>query len=392
MNLLRLLGVASVAVVLVGCPELAMKGVIKSLASPGNPGSVHVLSGGDRVFKVSWVDPTDKDVASIEIDFSTPFATNQPPAPVSVPLGVQKTRVNVPLNNVWYFITVRAVDKAGNKSPGVTPVDIANFKLPYTAGLKKWQYNYTVPPLPGTENSSYSYVYDGNGNLTQENFFTGYLGPQSSEYDHTYNANGNLIRDDYYPWSGGARQAETSYTTYAYDSNGNLVLQSNFSGTTLTSQNTYEYDGNGNMTRQSYFSTPGTLVGYTTYSYDANGHVITAASTDVLTPANDSSSAYEWDPTTHFISKLTNTQGSTSISEVFSFSAGTLTVSFSSGSSTISFDANGLETGEAELDGTGATTYSSAYQYDITGRQIDSVSYNWVGGTSTASSHQSWTY
>ena len=391
-NLVKLVGVAAVAVTLAGCPELALKGAIRGLAAPRNPGSVHVRSGGDRVFRVTWVDSTDPDVASIEIDFSTPFATNAPPAPVSVPLGVQKATVKVPLNNVWYFITVKSVDKAGNRSAGITPVDIVNFALPYTTGLKKFQYYYTVPPLPGTVNSSESFAYDGNGNVTQDNYFSGNLATQNSEYDYTYDGNGNVTRKDYYPWSG-TKQALLSSTTYAYDANGNLTLQTDLSGSTPTDQYTYEYDASGNMTRQSYFSPLGTLSSYNTYTYDANGHTISASYVDVSSPGNDSSYAYEWDPTTHFISKLTYTYGSSSsLTETISFSAGTLSVGFGSGSSNLYFDANGLETGQASLDGTGAKTDSEAFQYDISGRQIDSVSYNWSGSTSTPSNHESWSY
>jgi hypothetical protein len=146
------------------------------------------------------------------------------------------------------------------------------------------------------------------------------------------------------------------------------------------------------MTRQSYFSPAGVLSSSTTYAYDANGHEISAAYTNVSTPANNSSYAYEWDPTTHFISKLTYIQGSSTISEIITFSAGTLSIGFSGGSSNITFDANGLETGQASLNGSGATTYSSTYQYDITGREIDSVSYSWSGSVATASSHQTWSY
>jgi hypothetical protein len=392
-NLVKLVGVAGVALTLAGCPELALKGAIKSLAAPHNPGSVHVRSGGDRVFRVSWVDPVDPDVASIEIDFSTPFATNAPPAPVSIPLGVQKATVSVPLNNVWYFITVKSVDKAGNRSSGITPVDIVNFSLPYTTGLKKFQYYYTVPPLPGTVSSSNSYVYDSNGNLTQENYFSGNLGTQNSEYDHTYDSNGNLTRDDTYYYSGGVKPGSpSSSTTYAYDSNGNLPLQSDLTGTTVNDQYTFEYDSSGNMTRQSYFSPVGTLANYNVYTYDSGGHTITSSYVNPSNSASNRTYTYEWDPATHFISKLTYTSGTSTTVETITFSAGTLSVSFGSGYNTISFDANGLETGEGEYDATNALTYSTVYQYDITGRQIDSVSYSWSGSTSTPSSHSSWSY
>jgi hypothetical protein len=393
MNLLRLLGVASVAVVLVGCPELAMKGAIKSLASPANPGSVRVVSGGDRVFKVSWVDPADKDVASIEISFSTPFATKAPPAPVSVPLGVQRAVVNVPLNNVWYFITVKAVDKAGNKSPGVTPVDFINFKLPYTVGLKKYEYNYIIPSPPGAVSYSYSYVYDGNGNLTQQNYFSGATqsaATQTSEDDFTYNANGQVIRDDSFPWSGGVKGAETSYNTSAYDSNGNLVIQSYFSGTTLSSQNTYEYDASGNLIQQSYYSPAGILYSYNTYTYDSEGHLATQTYNNVGSPSNNSSYTYQWDPTTHFIGKLTYTYGSSSFSEVITFSSGTLSVGLYTGTtygggSALIFDANGLETTQQSLNASGVVTYSDEYQYDINGRQIEYNSYNYPSNVKTQS-------
>jgi hypothetical protein len=392
-NLVKMIGVAGVALTLAGCPELALKGTIRGLASPRNPGSVHVRSGGDRLFKVTWVDPADPDVASIELDFSTPFATKAPPAPVSVPLGVQKATVSVPLNNVWYFVTVKAVDKAGNKSAGVTPVDIVNFSLPYTTGLKKYQYSYTVP-LPGSISYSYSYVYDTNGNLTQENSFNGNLATQYSEYDYTYDSNGNMLSQSYYPYSAGVKQALSSSTTYAYDSNGNLTLQQYYSGTTLSQQYTYEYDASGNMTRQSYYSPPTTLYSYNTYVYDASGHMVSSNYVYPANTANNTSTTYQWDPTTHFVSQLSYTSGSSTVSELITFSAGTLTVSVGSGSGSnaLKFDANGLETEEDQLDGSSALTHSTVNQYDITGRQIDSVSYSWSSNVSTATSHSSWSY
>jgi hypothetical protein len=280
-------------------------------------------------------------------------------------------------------------------------VDIVNFKLPFTVGLKKYYYyNYAIPSPPGAAGSSQSFLYDGNGNLTQQNSFTGNLATQTAEDDYTYNSNGQITRDDYYPWAavpgpGVSKQPETSYTTYAYDSNGNLVLQSYFNGTTLSSQNTYEYDSTGNLTRQSYFSPAGTLSSYNSYSYDANGHMTTQTYTNVSSPSSDASYTYEWDPTTHFISKLTYTYGSGSFSEVIQFASGTLSVSLYTGStygggSTLTFDANGLETVQASLNASGTMTNSDEFQYDISGRQTEFNSYSYPGKVQT--NRETWSY
>ncbi len=211
-KLIRPLMVAGIAAVIVGCPmDLALKTTIKGLAAPPNVSSLKVTKGASNQFILRWVDPSDKDVDHIEIDFKTPLSSNQPPTPVTVATGVQTATVTVPFNNVQYILTVKSVDKAGNKSPGAiyspmsfftavnsalgTPIPL----LPTTSAPPKYKVTFTTYPPPGSD---------------------------SAEADYTYGANGITTETDYY--FPAAVKTEDYYTNYSYDGHGNLIRQEEF--------------------------------------------------------------------------------------------------------------------------------------------------------------------
>jgi hypothetical protein len=405
-GLKRVLVRAALAVALVGflgsCSDLTLKGLIKGLAAPGNVISVKVKAAGDRSFKVTWVDPQDKDIDHIEISFATPFATKAPPAPVTVAMGVQSATVPVPLNNVWYFITVKAVDKAGNKSPGITPFNLfSGNSLPYTEAPKLYYYEFSnltsIPP--GTQQWHEAYAYT-NGDLSTDTSYSDYPTPDtvSGQQAYTYDASGRLIRQDSYvtPIPPGTL---SYYYTYEYDSNGNQTRQSYFNGaSTLQSYSTYEYDASGNQIKYTYYNGSGTMQYSQSYLYDANGHVTKLTYYDATGTAT-SSFGIEWDLTTvGFPSKFSNYDATGALTgySTFQTSAGSLTrQSFdSTGTMTDSyvagFDSNGLETQDISYDTTMTPTYKATYNYDINGNKIEEIDYS--TGSSPATYRYTWSY
>jgi hypothetical protein len=98
--------------------------------APANVGTLGGIAGNGKV-TLTWLDPVDTDIDSIEITVAPSIAGS----PFSVAKGV-KTRVIEGLaNGTLYTFTVKAVDTSGNKSSGVSTAlrpDVAdlNDKLP----------------------------------------------------------------------------------------------------------------------------------------------------------------------------------------------------------------------------------------------------------------------
>jgi hypothetical protein len=388
-RLLKTLAVGGFSALILGCPiaDLALKTTIKSLAAPPNVGSLKIITPASKTFALTWVDPSDKDIDHIEISFATPFASNPPPAAVNVAVGVQHATVTVPLNGVWYFITVKTVDKAGNKSPGITPVNLFNNNaktLPYTSGLPQYELVYTVTggSLPGTQTAYYTFQYSGgsSGNLTQQSYYTGTYGGAATLQSHQayqYDSSGNVTRENFYSDSP-TPNTLSYYYVYTYDGNGNQTQWSEYSSGGVQSwYYTYQYDANGNLTTETYYSSPGVIDSTQTYTYDQNYHVVSLVYTNYTNSSYDSTTTVAWDPATNFPSTISF--GGSTIT--FTVSPGLLTETMSGGStSTVQFNSYGLETKDT------GSSYYATYNYDIDGNKTDYVNYN----SGTANEHETW--
>jgi YD repeat-containing protein len=411
-NLVKMIGVAGVALTLAGCPELALKGVIRGLASPGNPGSVKVSKGASSQFLVRWVDPADKDVDHIEISLRSPLASDAPPAPVEVPVGVQAATVTVPYNNVQYIVTVRSVDKAGNKSPGSvyspmswqtaissifgTPVLL----LPTAQNPPKTMLTYTAYPLTSAAYST-DYTYT-NGLLTLQARTT-LPSTSDGQSTFTYDSRGNLIRQNDYDTTD---TYIADYYSYTYDSNNNQLTKTYSSGgsaiisPSLNSQDQYQYDASGNVIEDDQYDNTLAKTGYITYQYDQNGRLTGGAiyglSSGVFVVQDTFTGT--WDSNTGYPASLIILDGSgnTVIGLNWSISGTTLTEDvafnfFGSGTftETWAFDPHGLLN---RIDVSGSSGYSANYQYThYTNGDLNQEVDNTNSGA-TFSQGFSWTY
>jgi fibronectin type 3 domain-containing protein len=104
------------AAALVGCRNM------ESTDTPDTTAPVEVsdlaAEAGDKQVVLSWTDPSDKDLAYIEIRF-TPAAIGVA-QPIKVNKGVQTKTISGLENGVLYEFTLKAVDTAGNQSAGIS--------------------------------------------------------------------------------------------------------------------------------------------------------------------------------------------------------------------------------------------------------------------------------
>lgn len=404
-RLLKLPVIAVVAATLFSCPmDLSLKNAIKGLAAPPDVSSLKIISPASKTFQLSWIDPADKDIDHIEISFSTPFATNPPPAAVNVAVGVQKATVNVPLNGVGYFIRVKTVDKAGNKSPGKTPINLNNLwsTLLSTSGLAAYMQVYNISGgLPGTPSWYIAYTYSGgtSGNQTISAQYNGAY-PNGTLGFHdvfTYDANGNMTKDASYSDSPTPNTLQ-DYWIYTYDPNGNLTQRANYDSSSVEGSNqTLTYDSTGRLTSAVYYSSPGVESWSSTYYYDQDNRVVKEVHTDAVTPSNNYTNTYTWNSATGFPAQMTES-GGTSGTATYTVTQSSLSVtsSFSSYNDTFvqNFNSYGLEVQDVESQSgiSGGTPYSWSseidYNYDINGNKIDTVSY-WNG---TLNEHDTYQY
>jgi hypothetical protein len=372
---------AMAAALLAGCTELTLKGMIKGLASPTNVLNIRINSVADRTFKVTWIDPKDADIDHIELSFRTPFATNKPPDPINVLPGVQTATVKVPYNNAWYFIIAKTVDKAGNKSPGVTQFDIVNNKLPYTTGLILSSDNYSAPIPPGTLSSHTDYIYS-NGLLTRSNYYAAPYPPATlqSYLQYTYDASGRMTKEEYY--YGTPLQTLGWFYSYTYDLNGNKTNEGYYNPT-LYSNTTFEYDTSGNLIKETRYNNVGAQQYATVYSYDANGLVTKFIQYDATNTATGTWNI-SWGNGTDFPSKFEIYSGTGALLGTFVFTLTSSSMTRSSYDPTgaltdfsvQSFDANGLQTREEYFNQNSVSQYYSTYKYDLYGNQIEQIEYN----------------
>jgi chitodextrinase len=93
--------------------------VVSTPADTTHPAKVTGLNGtpGDGQVSLSWTDPADGDLASIEITWTGG-------GNVSVAKGTQTKTITGLNNGTAYTFTVKAVDSSGNKSAGITSAAI----------------------------------------------------------------------------------------------------------------------------------------------------------------------------------------------------------------------------------------------------------------------------
>jgi YD repeat-containing protein len=391
-NLMKLIGVAGVAVTLVGCPEMALKGVIRALAQPGNIASLKVSQGASNQFLLKWVDPSDADVDHIEISLKCPMSSDAPPAPVNVPVGVQSATVTVPFNNVQYAITVRSVDKAGNKSPGsvYSPISFMTaFQtlfgsspvsfLPSAQKPAKFKFTYTAFPLSAAT-SEIAYLYDSiTGNLTTLTNSSP-PGTTTSSSTYTYDGRGNLTRQNNLNSLG----TMTNYYTYTYDSNNNQLTNSYYNTpTTLYSQDQYQYDANGNQVRDTYYDSSLTEQYHWLNQYDSNGRLVSGGE---YAPDGTPNYVYtvQWDQNTGYPASMVINDGAGNLyigmGWVITGNTVVETAYSSSSSETITwtYDTHGLL--QQITYAYSSTSYNYQYSYDSSGNLTQELDNTNSGG------------
>jgi chitodextrinase len=94
-----------------------VKATPKDLTPPGKVTGL-VATAGNTIARLTWKDPADADLASIEITF-TPVKTGVT-QPVSVPKGTEIAVIEGLDNDTEYTFTVKAKDAAGNLGAGET--------------------------------------------------------------------------------------------------------------------------------------------------------------------------------------------------------------------------------------------------------------------------------
>jgi hypothetical protein len=400
-GLARALVAAGVAVSLLGCTDLLLKASIRGLVAPSNVSGLKVKNGATRQFKLSWKDPSDADVASIEISFQTPFTTDAPPAAVTVPIGTQAATVTVPYNNVQYIMTVKTIDKAGNKSAGViyAPITIGStttLTLPFTQAPAK-TYKYYSTPFTlgvGTLQSTDQYTYDPTTGLLTEDDNYNSLAVLSLKYTYTYNADGTVKKENYESPPGTVYY----YYAYTYNSSGMLQVKSTVYPTS-PSQNysdVYEYDANGNMTKDTEEDSGGNVTYTITYTYDSYGRW---SSWGYVYSGGSFSYNFEYDPTTNLPSKLKFLDSTGAVAETltWAFASGVLTQSTYdstgtfTGGTTASFNSHGLLTSQADLNSSRASTDLTTYNYDQDGNTSAQTVFSDPAGT-TYSYQYTWSY
>jgi hypothetical protein len=389
-KLLKIISVGGFAAAILGCPiaDLSLKTTIKSLAGPANVGSLKVVNGGTKTFKVTWRDPADKDIDHIEISLQSPFSTDPPPPPVNVAAGVQAANITTPFNSVQYVVIVKTVDKAGNKSAGAIFGSVTlqgNFSLPSTQAALATQGTFSNIGL-STQTSGTAYTYT-NQVLTREDYTTTPY-PTGNGYTlFSYDGNGRLIKQDDFNSSA----VETDYTTYQYDLNGNQTgLQYHYVASSSSNYSyTYQYDANGNMIASSYYDSTGTLQYTDVYAYDSNNRLISISET---TSSSSITGTFTWDPTTNFISRFDINFGGSSIYAIWQISPGTMVMSVYSGgvfqdSTTTTYDTHGFLQSSSYYS-SGTVQDSSTFTYDSNGNKSTELDY----GSSTFSQGFRWTY
>jgi hypothetical protein len=321
---------------------------------------------------------------------------------VTVPVGTQAATVTVPFNNVQYIMTVKAVDKAGNKSAGViyAPITIGTsttLTLPYTQAPAKTYKQYTTPFTlgSGTLQSGDQYTYDPTSGLVTEDDYNYYLPtPYQTRTTYAYNADGTVSKQTYEDPLGTVYY----YYTYTYDSKGTLQVKSTVYPASPSSNysDIYEYDANGNMTKDTEKDSGGNLINSISYTYDSFGRW---TSWNYSYTGGSFSYKFEYDATTNLPSKLTFLDSTGAVVETLTwqFASGVLTQgaydntnAFINGT-TSSFNSHGLLTSQADLDSTKANTDLTTFGYDQDGNMSSQTKFSDPAGT-VYSWQYTWSY
>lgn len=86
---------------------------LQEATAPANVTSL-VATPGDTEVVLTWTDPVDADLASIEITYDVEGSD-----PVEIAAGVETATITGLTNDVEVTFTVKSVDLLGNKSAGV---------------------------------------------------------------------------------------------------------------------------------------------------------------------------------------------------------------------------------------------------------------------------------
>lgn len=254
-----------------------------------------------------------------------------------------------------------------------------------------------------TEQKTFTYDYDVNGNLTgiTDQSHNASVSSYEMVYDqlnqvasvtenataavvtaYGYNANGqpltvdhpdqaaeygydlrNLVKTVTVTDLAGASSGDATTTSYTYDERGAQVTQTKGNGNVVT--NAYFNDGALRSMREE--TSGGALVASHEYTYDENGSQATDAAakrnadTDALM---ESTTEYTYDPVDRLVGKTKTGHGASSETYVHDDNANVVTQTVGGATTTYSYDRNRLQS--AEVAGQAGT---ASYTYDPFGRQ-----------------------
>ena len=232
-----------------------------------------------------------------------------------------------------------------------------------------------------------TYSYSSSGDLYVANALTGITQPDGTQQSFAYDTQGNLIAETdagattkySYPAIGTLTETDAAgdKTTLSYDSSGNLVkaVDATGQGSTLTydgngdllsvvtplgEKSTFSYDGLGNLT--SYVDPDG---GKVTATYQAGTKLLTS-----LTDQNGNTTDYAYDSAGD-LTKITYDNGAAQSYAYASTGAPTSATDANGHTTTYSYNAQGLLAGESFADGT-----TQAYGYNSLGELTSATATN----------------
>lgn len=255
-----ILGISSFLVF--GCP-LTLKDQINKAILPPNAQNPWITSYGDRSVTLSWAEPSNSDMAAVEVVAYPVRATGVTPVQAVVGNGTLGTTLTLPGNNVGYKITVYMVDKAGHVAD--TGASTKNSYSPHylvDSASRPFLENSVASQHPistvthftgsgvGTYNGYDSYTYDATTGLPSVIITYNSAGTPLSKWEIHYATGGiSRVLDLLYSYYGTGWLLTTWVNTY-YDSSGRVSKTELYGGSSRQLQytSTYNRSSSGDLT------------------------------------------------------------------------------------------------------------------------------------------------